>query len=209
MNIIINSQQIPRCHETCANLEDILVELANTSLPANHLVGAVRINGKEFSELYPGQAKEISIAKINDLEIITVSPERFASAALKDCMVFMKKIELSVKDAAELFRISDENKANEYYAKVIDSIRALIMFIENAREAVSWDFTSCTYSGKSVQSYWDGFMHVIEEMSTVQEDSDWVMLADLLEYELSPILLAWQEIISDAVEKNTIFHGNN
>jgi len=37
---------------------------------------------------------------------------------------------------------------------------------------------------------------VIDQMLKVQEDEDWVMLADLLEYELIPLLKEWNKILA-------------
>ena len=36
----------------------------------------------------------------------------------------------------------------------------------------------------------------MDQMLKVQEDEDWVMLADLLEYELIPLLKEWNEILA-------------
>ncbi len=197
MNIIINGASIGENMEEAANLEDVLVKLSRGKLPEDHLVGTVKVNGREFSELYPGQSQEVVVEKINDLEITTVSLEKFAAAAINDCTVFLVRLVESVQKTAELFRMSDETVANEYFAKVVETIRALLQFIETTRKTVDWNFQTSMYNGKPIQEEWDRLLEVVDELHEIQEESDWILLADILEYEFVPALNRWKEIIGE------------
>ena len=197
MNITINGSLVNKSIEHINNLEEILINLSDTSIPPNHLVGSVTVNGNEFSEVFPGQAKEIAAVNINDLDIETVSFEKFAEAAIKDSAFFIKNIIASVNKTAELFRIYDETEANEKMAQIIDPLRALIVFINSTRIDLKWDFENDQIDGHPIVKDWEKLHSVIDELKLTQEEGDWILYADLLEYELVPVLNVWVNIFEE------------
>jgi hypothetical protein len=204
MNITVNGLTINETCDGSANLEDVLVRLSRIELSENHLVGVVKVNGEEFSESYPGQAKEIGVEEIRELEITTVSLEKLVSAAIKDCTVFLERIVESVQKTAELFRMSDEAEANEYFAKVLESIRALLKFIDTTRNTINWDSHTPVYNGQPIQKEWESLLELVSEMQVTQEEGDWILLADMLEYELAPVLSRWMGIFKGKAENDKI-----
>ena len=197
MNITVDGSPINHTCDAAVNLEDVLVRLIRVELPEDQLVGVVKVNGKEFSELYPGQAREIGVEEIHRLEITTVSLEKFVSAAIKDCTIFLERIVSSIQKTAELFRMSDEAEANEYFVKVLESIRALLQFIDTTRKTIDWDTHKSIYNGQSIQKEWEKLLELVSEIQVIQEEGDWILLADILEYELSPALSRWMEIFKE------------
>ena len=197
MNITINGSLVNKSIEHINNLEEILINLSDTSIPPNHLVGSVTVNGNEFSEVFPGQAKEIAAVNINDLDIETVSLEKFTEAAIKDSAFFVKNIIASVNKTAELFRIYDETEANDKMAQIIDPLRALIVFINSTRIDLKWDFENDQIDGHPIVKDWEKLHSVIDELKLIQEEGDWILYADLLEYELVPVLNVWVNIFEE------------
>ena len=197
MNITINGSLVNKSIEHINNLEEILINLSDTSIPPNHLVGSVTVNGNEFSEVFPGQAKEIAAVNINDLDIETVSLEKFAEAAIKDSAFFVKNIITSVNKTAELFRIYDETEANEKMSQIIDPLRSLVVFINSTRIDLKWDFENDQIDGHPIVEDWEKLHSVIDELKLTQEEGDWILYADLLEYELVPVLNVWVNIFEE------------
>ncbi len=195
MNISVNGTPVYSQHEYCNNLEELLVEISKNSLPANHLIGNLKVNDREFTEIYPHQAKDMDLSRIRNIDIGTVPLDRLAEAGLKDAETFLGQIVESVNKTAELFRMYDETEAYTNYANLIETIRSFIMFIDATKKAINWDFDTAMHCGKPVQRYWEDFIDVINNMKTTQEEEDLILLADMLEYELAPILTAWLDII--------------
>ena len=197
MNITINGSLVNKSKEHINNLEEILINLSDTSIPPNHLVGSVMINGNEFSEVFPGQAKEIAAVNINDLDIKTVSLEKLAEAAINDSVFLVKDIIASINKTAELFRIYDETEASEKMAQIIDPLRALVVFINSTRIDLKWDFENDQIDGHPIVEDWEKLHSVIDELKLTQEEGDWILYADLLEYELIPVLNVWVNIFEE------------
>jgi len=194
MEITVNGIPVVAPPHMNMNLEELLVGLSESCLPKDHLVGVIRLNGSEFTESYSRQARDISISEVKNLEVTSVSLDTFACAALKDCTVFLAKIAQFSQKTAELFRIADECEANEQYAMLIDSLRALYQFIDQARQVTGWNFELSMYAGIPVGTHWGHLTNIVDDLMRIQEENDWVLLADLLEYELTPLLNRWKEI---------------
>lgn len=200
MNITINGSHVSRSMGHVTNLEEVLMDLSDHTIPPDHLVGSVTVNGNAFSEIFPGQAKEISLMHINDLEITTVPLDQFAKAAIKDSVKFIADIIVSVSEAAELFRMFDETEANEKMSLIIDPLRALVSFISSTRNDLKWDFDNEYVDGQPISEQWDKMNSVIDELKSTQEEGDWVLYADLLEYELIPVLNSWISVFNQKAE---------
>lgn len=198
MNITINGTQVAEPVIQALNLEEVLLGLTKTVLPRDHMVGAVRVNGNEFSEIYPRQARDVSVSRISELEIETVPFSRYTAAAVQDCVVFLERIHDWAIQTAELFRMYDESQAHEQFAQLIESLRDLFRFIDACRSSGDLDFSQLAAHGKSPAQEWDAMTGVLDECMKCQEEGDLVLLADLIEYELAPALQSWQNIFRGA-----------
>ncbi len=205
MNITINGNMVNGQCASAGNLEEALVQLANNAVPENHLVGTVVVNGNEFSELYPGQARDIGLERVMDLDIKTVSLEQVAGAALKDSSVLITRIIDSANRTAELFRMYDEAEAFENFINLLESFRDLFKFIDTTRNTINWDFEGTQYNGHTVQDEWSKLINIIDEIKTTQEEGDLILLADLIEYEIVPMLTNWIAIF----ETKSAEYNNN
>ncbi len=196
MNITVNGTPVMESYDHALNLEEIIVHLSKNAVPENHLVGSVRVNGNDFSELYPGQAKDVGRDRIQDLALQTVSFELLSQAAMKDCPVLIDRIMASANKTADMFRMHDESEAFEHFGNLIESLRSLFLFIDAARKTMDIDGRANAGSGTSADEAWERLRGIIDEMKNIQEEGDLILLADLLEYELVPALQTWSSIFS-------------
>lgn len=204
MNITINGTPVKE-YAAADNLEDIVVGLSKSAVPENHLVGTIRVNGQEYSEQYPGESRTIDKRSIDNLEIDTVSVKTYVSAALKDTDILLERIIVSSRNTAELFRMGDEYEAFGHYANLLESLRAFIQFVNTAAQTTQWDPALKSPAGSSVEDEWARIQEIIDELGTVQDEGDLILVADLLEYELNPALSRWQEIFK---QKASLFDGD-
>ena len=197
MNITVNGTTVHQEVKRGSTLEDILVGITNSAFPPDHLLGVVKVNGEDFSEQYPGQAQDVGEEEVYDLEIHSVSPEKFARAALQDGSRLLQHIAVSISRTAELFRMHDESEANQHFVNLIDSLRAMFQFIDTARKSTNWDFKKESSKGLLIENEWKQLQDIVDSLKNTHEECDWVFLADLLEYELAPLISRWKDILEE------------
>jgi len=100
-----------------------------------------------------------------------------------------------IEKTAELFRTGADAKALDQYGRCMDGINWFIQILEGARQVMGLDYKIIHFNKVSVHAYLENLHENIREMLKVQCDEDWVMLSDLLEYEMLPMMDGWKEIL--------------
>ena len=180
--------------ENFANLEEILVRASSDSRLDNRIVTDVLLNDEVFSELYPHQAEDIAADAISSVEIRSVP---FGEMALNIAGELYKVNEImsgGSRQVARLFREGENEEALELFQDLLDVTRDFISMVGVLRS----EFTLGEAGAFSANV--EQISGLLGEMSEVLESEDWILLADLLEYELIPASENWKQIIQSLRE---------
>ncbi len=154
----------------------------------------MKLNGEVYSEEKPHDAVRITLSDIKALEIDTIATDEIAWRFLDSGVEQMDMIIQGAQKISELFRIADETEANEQYADFLETLRLFLQMIVEVKAILSLDLAS-TFKGGTVEDRLQRLSEMMDRMLHVQEEEDWFMLADLLEYELIPLLEEWKSIL--------------
>ncbi len=198
MKVYLDNQQIEVDVNKFNNLEDLIYEVMSKFIPGDRLLVEVKVNDVTFSERWPGEAKIVPLDKIVKLDFLTVPIEEAASKMLDDLPAQIDMIHKGLLEAAELYRVADEQEANLHFVKMLATLRDFVSFITQLRKAniINWD--KLNIDGMEIETHYEKLNKLIDEMLDVQEDEDWILLADLIEYELNPIMIKWKEFLEQA-----------
>ncbi len=200
MKIYLDSEEIELNLDNVNNLEDLIYDVMVNHVPGDKLVVEVKTNDVTFSERWPGEAKVIPLDKIVKIDFITESIENIASKMLDDMPVQIDSITEGMLKSAELFRVADEQEANLNFIKILNSLRSFVNFITQLKKTnvINWD--ALEIDEMNIDTHYEKLIKLIDEMLDVQEDEDWILLADLIEYELNPIMKKWKDFLIQANE---------
>lgn len=177
------------------NLEDILVELQQDHLPPNRLVGEVLLNGLSYSEDLPHAAVEVARSDIASLELVTRTPEEIALHFINNGALFIDAMLNSLPEISEMFRLGDEAEASEHYLRFLESLHLLISMLEKVSGVMDIHFDLPSGDHGSVDDRLEKLAQVLSQLARIQEETDWIYLADILEYELTPELEALRNML--------------
>jgi len=196
--VTINEQNLPVDFSHLHSLEDILTEIHERFIPAGQQLFQVHVNGEFFSERYPRESRYVDIGEISRLEVKTVSHEEMARLILHDAVRQAGTLVQAIEQSASLFRVGSEEEANHYFAQVLEALRWLLQTGESACRVLKTDLEKIS-SGRTgpTSRYLRDLQGLLEEMLEISEDEDYVMLADLMEYELLPMVREWQRILQE------------
>ncbi|KHK04478.1 hypothetical protein [Desulfovibrio sp. TomC] len=173
------------------NLEEILLRIMETNELDGRIVTDVFVNNETFSEIYPHQAEDIEVDEIESVEVKSVP---VADMALDMTMELGKVVQLmdhGARRVAELFRQADDAEALEVYQDLMDVTRDFLNMIGVLRgEAVKR--TDSAFDAAA-----DEISNLFSEMLEVLENEDWILLADLLEYEFIPSMGRFKAVIGE------------
>ncbi|MCA1945516.1 MAG: hypothetical protein LDL30_09595 [Desulfovibrio sp.] len=192
--ITIDGRPIDRPLDAFANLEELLLDLTSGVALENRVVTDVLVDGEAFSEIYPHQAEDIETRDIKRVEIVSVSVQQMAADIAGELYKVVRLMSEGSKSVADLFRRADDAAALEMLQDLLDVTRDFLSMVGVLRNEFSMrehaEFESLTTEISALFS----------EMGDVMENEDWILLADLLEYEFNPATEKWKRVIASLRE---------
>ncbi len=197
MQVTINDQTLPVDFSHLRTLEEALMELNDKFIPTGQQLFQVEVNGQFFTERYPRESRYVTLGEVSTLNLKTVSDADLARSILSDAALKVQTLVQAMEKSAALFRLAAEDEANHYFAQVLEALRWLIQTSEGACQVLGVDLAQVTSPQLGeISAFLKRFQDLLDEMLQVFEEEDYILLADLMEYELLPMVQQWQQLLS-------------
>ncbi len=189
--LIIDGQEQKVQFNDFENLETLLDEAIKLDKLNERIVTDVFVNNEHFSEIYPHQAEDIEMESVDKVEIVSVPKEKMREDIIVELYKVITLMQKSSQHIAELFRQADDGDALEMYHDLLEVIRNFLTMISVLREDQDVLFK------KDENLVLEKFSTLLNEIIDVQENQDWILMADLLEYEFNPLMLEWENFLQN------------
>lgn len=123
---------------------------------------------------------------------------------LNDGAAHAREMHRHALETATAFRSGGERRALEHYIDFLNGFGSLVQALDCTGRALGVDFAATPVGGTTIARFVDDLNALLSETMKAQERKDWVLLADLLEYELAPHLASWQEVFALLGEKASL-----
>ena len=187
--IVIDGKQYEVETQNFENLEQIFNKVVAEGHLEDRIVTDVMVNDEPFSEIYPHQSEDIEMSEIESIEIKTMATDDMAVEITLELYKVVNIMAEGGKHVAELFRQADDAEALETYQDLLEVIRNFLHTIGVLRDEYSLRVHD-EYDRNAKE-----LNDMFSEMSSVLENEDWILLADLLEYEFLPAVEKWKRVI--------------
>ncbi len=187
--IIIDGRESELNISNFANLEELLISATSEKTIGDRIVTDVLVNNEAFSELYPHQAEDISSDELQRVEIRSVPYTEMAMNIARELYKVTDIMGTGGRRIATLFRQADDDEALELFQDLLEVTRDFLSMVGALR--ANFTMNEDTAFMDHVQR----ISSLLTEMSDVLEDEDWILLADLIEYEFIPETESWKQII--------------
>ena len=187
--IVIDGKQCEIEAQSFENLEQVFEKVVEEGHLVDRVVTDVMLNDEPYSEIYPHQSEDIEMSSVESVEIVTMSADDMAVEITLELYKVVNIMSEGGKRVAELFRQADDAEALETYQDLLDVIRNFLRMIGVLRDEYSLR-DNADYDQNAEE-----LNEMFSEMSSVLENEDWILLADLLEYEFLPAVEKWKRVI--------------
>lgn len=171
------------------NLEEILLKILGDGELEGRVVTDVFVNHESFSEIYPHQAEDIEASEIESVEVKSVPRGRMAYEITQELDKVVRLMDQGARRVADLFRQAEDAEGLEVYQDLLDVTRDFLGMIGVLRGEVP-SGSDETFDGAAQE-----VSTLFTEMTEVLENEDWILLADLLEYEFIPAMDRWKGVV--------------
>jgi len=192
--LLIDGQKSELDFENFSNLDQVFIKVMEEGLLHDRVVTDVFVNDEPFSEIYPHQAEDIDVSELKTVEIRTLPVGEVAVEITRELYKVVTLMGEGATRVAELFRQADDAEALETYQDLVDVTRDFIGMISTLRG----EFSLKDY--REFMEASDQLSTLFGEMTTVMGNEDWILLADLLEYEFLPAVNRWKKVVAQLRE---------
>lgn len=192
--IVIDGRQTDLSVNNFANLEELLVKVMEDGALDNRVVTDVLVNNETFSEVYPHQAEDIGASDISRVEIVSVPVSEMAVSITRELYKVVNLMFEGARHVADLFRQADDGEALELFQDLLDVTRNFLGMVGVLRDEFSAE------EHEVINNAMEELSGLFSEMLEVTDNSDWILLADLLEYEFIPAVERWKKVIAQLRE---------
>jgi hypothetical protein len=183
----------------CKTVSEVIGAIEESFERKGHVLCEITINGMVFHDDDEIKFGQNSMNEIKDLEIKTSQPTMLIGEAKESAIAYLDRVKESAINCSELFREGNEQDGYEVLCDIIDAIQWSMETLKQIRRVAM----SIPDAGddSAVISEWETasktLFSVSSQLLQCFEANDVVLLADLLEYDLSNIIEKWQGLLSN------------
>ena len=153
------------------------------------------LDDKEF----PSDDKETLQKKPSDIDFLEVELSNLkdlVATNLVNALDYLKKLIPGFEQAADLFRAGNEQEANKYYLQILDGIDWFSQVVSIIMNPDEGKLELLDADDENLQVRQEKLTDLMNQMLEANKNQDWVLLADILEYEMTPFYKDWENILS-------------
>ena len=129
---------------------------------------------------------------INSLDVELANLKDLVATNLSNALDYLEKLIPGFDQAADLFRMGNEQEANKFYIQILDGMdwfsEVISIFMGSESKGSAPEDTLRLRQAKLTD--------LMSQMLEANKNQDWVLLADILEYEMIPFYKEWQTILT-------------
>jgi hypothetical protein len=200
MKIMIDGEPVALAPGDHADFKSLLEHLAKEHVPSGRVITAMRLNEEFLTEEQEIAFGATPVSDIELLELETSSTDELAVETLMDYQDYLPKLSEQFERCAKEFRGGDQRKAFALFGGSVEFIAAFIDILDHIRKVFFIDFSKIECGDKTLMDLNLRMHSLSQEILESSEKADWALLADLLDFELSPLLYEWMAEIPELIK---------
>lgn len=191
--------EIAAAFADCATLRDVIVKMEESNV--GEVICEIRVNDLLLNEEDEAKFAATAVADLDKIEIKTMRPTQLVTDALKSAAELVPQLEKSALTTAELIRAGEAARASKGFSETIGGCQWLVetlLHVRGASEGLGLAFADATQWVESEKM----IGRVVGEVSEAHRRSDTVLVADLLEYEMTAALAMWKTTIAGELDRS-------
>ncbi|MBI5179040.1 MAG: hypothetical protein HZA04_07240 [Nitrospinae bacterium] len=200
MIIKLNDEDIQWNAQGQNTLGELIEEFVAKRFFKDEFINTLVVNGTVIpdAEMAPVRMKPLS--DITTLQMTTETFRNVSVRALDSMSEYLDGLAGMVEQSADKFRMDDEVEANKYFISCVEGLQTFVGIIDKVKTLNGLDFGKMTHEGTSIGEKESALLGVLNSLFEIQMKKDWVSLADILEYELSPLIIEWKAILQTVAD---------
>ncbi len=188
MDVTINESQINVPVEV-STWGDLLDWLETDHLKAGQCITHVFLGGQETLNYRDTLICSQDLAAVGNIDVRSGDFDRVIRESLSE---LDQELKTTIASASEIVRLFENRKEEEAYARLASLLDSVRIFFTIFSEDLGW--AQVPDAEISREEFSAALERALTQLIAAQENRFWVSICDVIEYEINPILEAWQKV---------------
>lgn len=175
-------------------LGELLDQLLTQEPGQGNFFSNIRLNDADVAS-DSAETRQTPISQIETLETEIASLSEILEKNIINAQNYLKKLLPGIQKAADLFRSGSEQEANKFFINIIDGMDWFSEVMDTIAKVDDLQTEAVVLDRKNFEARQEKLVGWTQEMVEANKNNDWVLLADLLEYEILPYYAEWDEYL--------------
>jgi hypothetical protein len=184
--LVNNSEQ--SVERTAATWGALLERLDAQAQARGEVVSAVRFDGVDEPTFAQQPHTARVLTEFGLIEVETATPRALVEAALHEAVHAADALAAAGRQTSSGFRGADPTAANPRLGEFAEGVRSLMLTLQATAAALGVTLSSLEWNGRPLPEQFGLLTVQLQAVIDAQSSRDWLTVADLLEYELQPLL---------------------
>jgi hypothetical protein len=172
-------------------------------IPEGKVIKSIAINGTQYDDLMldADKSKAFKLGDADEIKITTMNQLELLNGSLNAAITFLNEFKAGIVKTTDEIRWGNSNTGFKNFSAYLSGLTMFIQIMEKISQFLKIDYNNLVYDGKSVQTYFNDLEKILSSVLSTQVEQDYVLLADIVEFELKPNIDIWENILKDMKTK--------
>jgi hypothetical protein len=172
--------------------QELLADLESKHLGKDDVIASVHFDGSEVLNFRRNEALTVPLRSVHEVRVEAIGQAEMLRGAIQEADTYLATLKTSMLDVAELFRGERVDQANPRLQQLFEGIKMFVALLRG----MELSLPAGSAGESTVEKALGKMGAVLEDQIKAQTAKDWMLLADILEYDFAPCLQTFEEILS-------------
>ena len=180
-----------------SSFDQILSYADKEQIPPNSVIRLISIDGNPLMQgEMSGDPQKIfsQISSCEKLEIITGTLQEIVRDSVSEALEYIDRVEEGISPLASMFQTDPGPEAFEGLRQLFEGFYWLNLLLDKLSGSFGVPLDEVILQGIPAQEHHRKFISILKQLQESQERRDMVLISDLLEYEIIPLIPVWREL---------------
>ncbi len=185
------------------SIYEILYGGIKNFIPEGRVIKNIFINGSKYDDLAldADKSKAFKLSASDEIKINTMSQLELLNGSIDAVLLFLKEFKDGIVKTTDEIRWGNSVSGFNNFSEYLKGLTTFVQIMEKISEFLKIDYSNILYKDKSIQFYFNELEKILSAVLSNQVEQDYIMLADIVEFELKPNIETWKDILEDMKAK--------
>ena len=198
--VFVDSQEVQATLTGTVSLDQVIQHLEETVLSPDSVIRQIHLDGMPVISPDAERTSEILRAPIEgrrSIEVSTGTVGELARDSIAEALAYLNRIESLTPRLAASFQVTPGPEAFESLRQLYEGFYWVNLLIDRLDTTFRIGLETVKIDGKSAGVRHRKFLDVLRQMVDAQERQDFLLVSDLLQYEVLTMVPVWRTTFSE------------